>query len=398
MAEPIALSTRSLGKYAATALPATGRMLYVDNIRVMLTILVIVFHLVAIYAGTGDWYYREVREDTITAVLGGWFIGVVQAFSMGLFLVISAYFVPGSYDRKGPWRFLKDRLVRLGIPLALYSWIIRPLLVYLDGITRQGLKASLWEFYTRRYFQDSAFLGDGPLWFIETLLIFSLVYVLWRIIFKARSVDREVQAGFPRSWSVALFALLVGLASFVVRLWIPPDWKVELLNLNVRFFVQYIAMFVAGLVAYRRDWFRRLPDRQGRLWLWIGVALVPLLPVMILVSGMDQGVEPFLGGWHWQAAAWALWESFVCLAFCVGLIYLFRRRGDRQRKVARFLSPNAYTAYLIHGVVVTVLALAVRDVMLYPLLKLVLAIVVAVPVTFALSALVRKVPFADRVL
>jgi len=45
---------------------------------------------------------------------------------MGLFLLISAYFVPGSFDRKGASRFLKDRLIRLGIPMAVYSWVLSP--------------------------------------------------------------------------------------------------------------------------------------------------------------------------------------------------------------------------------------------------------------------------------
>jgi glucan biosynthesis protein C len=89
---------------------------------------VIVFHMMIIYAGTGSWgLYKEGRQDTITAVLGTWFVAVNQAYFMSLFLLISAYFIPGSYDRKGAGRFLKDRLIRLGIPLVIYSWIISPL-------------------------------------------------------------------------------------------------------------------------------------------------------------------------------------------------------------------------------------------------------------------------------
>lgn len=114
------------------------RLFFVDNIRVLLTILVIMFHLVITYAGTGSWYYREGREDLATGVLGAWFLTVNQAYFMGLFLLISAYFVPGSYDRKGAGKFLVDRLVRLGIPLALYSWVIRPLLAYLDPVRFPG--------------------------------------------------------------------------------------------------------------------------------------------------------------------------------------------------------------------------------------------------------------------
>jgi fucose 4-O-acetylase-like acetyltransferase len=100
---------------------ATSRLFFVDNIRVLLTILVVLFHVMIIYAGTGSWYYTEGREDFITGALGAWFITVTQAYFMGLFLLISAYFVPGSYDRKGAGRFLKDRLIRLGIPLVVYS-------------------------------------------------------------------------------------------------------------------------------------------------------------------------------------------------------------------------------------------------------------------------------------
>ena len=70
----------------------TSRLLFVDNIRVLLTILVLLFHLMITYAGTGDWWYMEGREDTITGVIGAWFIVVNQAYFMGLFLLISAYF------------------------------------------------------------------------------------------------------------------------------------------------------------------------------------------------------------------------------------------------------------------------------------------------------------------
>ncbi len=39
---------------------------------------------------------------------------------MGCLFLISGYFTPGSYDRKGPKRFPKDRLLHLGIPLLVF--------------------------------------------------------------------------------------------------------------------------------------------------------------------------------------------------------------------------------------------------------------------------------------
>src|SRR5512136_242173 len=216
---------------AAGGRASTGpRLLFIDNIRVMLTIQVLLFHLLIIYAGTGGWLYKEGREDFATGALGAWFIAVSQAYFMGLFLLISAYFVPGSYDRKGAGRFLKDRLIRLGIPMAVYSWILSPLLVYLVKRVKDGVSLPWWNYLPGLKFE--AVIGSGPLWFVETLLIFSVVYAAWRLAAGSRPASSTVNTRFPGNGVIALFALLLGIASLGVRLWRPIGWSFTPLNLQ----------------------------------------------------------------------------------------------------------------------------------------------------------------------
>ena len=387
--------SRPVAAEAAVRPKAASRLLFVDNIRVLLTILVILHHLMIIYTGSGSWgLYQEGREDTISAVLGNWFCAVDQAFFMGLFLLISAYFVPGSYDRKGPARFLKDRLIRLGIPLLVYSWLIDPLCRY--AIDRLAGQTFSWTSYLPG--KREAIIGAGPLWFVEILLIFSLAYALWRLVVRPRPSSSVAETPFPGNGIIALFALATGIGAFLVRLWHPVGWSFGLLNLQFPFFVQYIALFVVGLIAYRRNWLLRLPERTGRFWLRIAIALVLIFLPMGVAGGALESAEPFLGGWHWQALVYACWESFMCPAMSIAVIYLFRRYGDRQRGLVRALSANAYTAYIVHGPVITAAALAMYYVALYPLLKFGLAVLVALPLTFGLSSLVRKLPYASRVL
>jgi len=373
-----------------------SRLLFVDNIRVYLTILVLLHHLMVIYAGTGGWIYLEGRQDTITDALGGWFCAANQAFFMGLFLLISAYFIPGSYDRKGGAKFLKDRLIRLGIPLAVYSWIIHPLLVYLV-LYRDRM--ALWDFFPGEYFSGGEYFGQGPLWFVETLLIFSLVYVIWRVFTRSRTASPDRESRFPGNGTIALFALFLGVASFFIRiLWVMDVDRIDALNLQLPFFIQYIALFIVGLVAYRRNWLMSLPEKTGRLWLIIAIVSVLFWAPMMLVNGAIDGNIFQKGGLHWQSLAYAVWESFLCISACISLIYIFRRYLNHQGKLAKFLVPNAYTAYLIHAPVITILALSIQSITLYPLLKWAVVAVVAVPLCFGLSSLIRRLPYTNRVL
>jgi len=372
-----------------------GRLLFVDNIRIYLTVLVIAHHLMVIYANSGGWVYHEGRQDEITSALGGWFCAVNQSYFMGLFLFVAAYFVPGAYDRKGPLKFLIDRLVRLGIPLAIYSWVFRPPLIFF------GLRPSaesFWQWYTGEYFRVYGWIGGGPLWFIEALLLFSLVYVLWRGIRPSSPVTPTSEGRFPSHGTITLFALSLGVASFLVRLVSPVNDTFVPLNFQFANFSQYIAMFVLGLVAYRQNWFKIFPDSVGKRWLVIAILIIVLYGPLAVLGGATENAEPFLGGWHWQSLLFAMWDAFLCVSMCTGLVYLFRRHFNHQGIFTRELSRGAYATYLIHEPFISILAALTAGIMIYPLLKFVLASVVFIPLCFGLGSLVRRLPYFDRVL
>ncbi|MHB1319729.1 MAG: acyltransferase family protein [Anaerolineae bacterium] len=381
---------------AVPARPA-NRLLYIDHIRVFLTILVILHHLMITYADVGGWDYKEGTPDFVTQAVGGWFCATNQAYFMGLFLLISAYFVPGSYDRKGAGRFLKDRLVRLGIPLAVYSWVIHPVLIYL--LYREEIGTAFFSFYPARYFGSGNILGHGPSWFIELLLIFSLIYALWRKLTEGRPRRAPVESPFPGSRTVALFALAMGVATFLLRIPFPMDrYTFEPLNLQFPFFVSYIALFVLGLVAYRRNWLAALPDQMGRFWLRMAGLLLIIWPAMAIGLGAAEGNEGFRGGLHWESLVYTQWEAWMCMAAVIGLLYAFRRWLNREFRLTGFLVPNAYGAYLIHAPTIIGVAVAAAGIALYPLLKWAAVSLVAVPLCFAIAALIRKIPGVSKVL
>ena len=375
-----------------TAARSASRVLYLDNLRILLTALVILLHLAIGYGAEGDWYYDEDGPITVVSgILLTLFNAVDQAFFMGMFFMIASYLTPSSYERKGAGKYLVDRLKRLGIPILFYTLIIQPLLGYILRLFHGDPNALT---------LPPAF-GVGPMWFIETLLIFSAGYVLWRLITPTRSAAAPAlkEGRAPGSAALALFALGISLAAFVVRIWFPVGWWLEPLHLQLAHFPQYLALFVVGVVAYRRNWLEGLAARQGKLWMWVAVSLVPLFIVIAIAGGALEGnVAQFVGGLHWQALAYAVWEQFMCVAMIVTLLTLFRSRFNQQGSLARTLSGDAYAVFFIHAPVIVLLALALSGVRIEMGVKFILVAPAAVALSFAVGHLVRKLPLARKIL
>lgn len=124
------------------------RLLYIDNLRILLTILVIIQHLIVGYrGGSGNWYYNDPgrTEGFSWYVMTSVFL-FNQSFFMGFLFMLSSYFSPGSYERKGANVYIKDRLRRLGIPLFIYIVIVNPIMSYVPWVQKGGFKGSFWEY------------------------------------------------------------------------------------------------------------------------------------------------------------------------------------------------------------------------------------------------------------
>src|SRR5210317_311854 len=94
-----------------------NRIYWLDNLKISLVCLVILHHIAIAYGGAGDLLFKEGATDAISPIILSIFTGINQSFFMSLFFFISAYFVVGSLARKGNVKYLKDRIIRLGIPI-----------------------------------------------------------------------------------------------------------------------------------------------------------------------------------------------------------------------------------------------------------------------------------------
>jgi glucan biosynthesis protein C len=389
------------------------RLAYIDNLRTVLITIVVLGHLSVTYGVTADWYYYE-KGDVNPLVYAFTMMAVMLAvaFGMALFFMIAGYFTPAAYDRKGAARFLADRLKRLGIPWLIYEVFINPLVHYavdIHGGDGHGsfydcqFQGSFWQ-YLAQYPRNLGSIGDGPVWFLEALLIFSIVYALWRLMTRSAPLPApggSVPAGaVPGNGAIALFALGIGLVTFVVRFWATVFVYFEPWHLELAHFPQYIALFVAGLWAYRRGWLATFSDKQSRTWRWVVLGCVLASPALAVAAGALSGaLDPRGGGGaNWLSLAYSLWEGFVCVSMVVTLLTWFRRRFDHQGRIARAMSESAFAVYVIHPAIIVPLALALSGIRMNLSLKFLLVAPVAIALSFLIAYALRKVPLVRTIL
>src|SRR5262249_4094945 len=112
-------------------LRGSDRLLFVDNIRWTMIVLVLSMHACVTYIPFGNWYYRDPLHMSFGTTLAfAVYQSVLQAFFMSLLFFIAGYFAASSFERKGSARFVRDRAVRLGLPTLLYMLAIGPVTEY----------------------------------------------------------------------------------------------------------------------------------------------------------------------------------------------------------------------------------------------------------------------------
>jgi Acyltransferase family len=335
------------------------RLTYLDNLRVVMVAGVIVGHAIAGYAGM-NWTYADVAEGEMGELSGAVFALLILPFAvfvMALFFLVAGLLTPGALDRKGPRRFARDRLIRLGIPLAAFTFVLWPLMTY--GLyAAAGSDWSLWDVYA-----DDPTLDNGPLWFVEVLLIYSLVYAAW-VGWRSRGGrggrgDRLTNGPLRVRQLVAL-GVGIAISTFVIRRWFPFD-SLQFTNAHLWQWPECIGLFGLGIVSARRGWLQPVPERIRRGCGWVAlIATVALILAFASTSDPESSVETFGGGWRWEALVLATIGGVLSVTASIWVLAFAQRHWDRAGRTARAMGRAAYAAFMFQGVPLIVFALAVR--------------------------------------
>jgi fucose 4-O-acetylase-like acetyltransferase len=376
-------------------------MWFLDHLKVLLTALVVLQHAAVTYGAPGGWYYHEFKSGQLALpellVLVA-FVVVNQAYFMGLFYMISGYFTPGSVDRKGGAVFLKDRLMRFGVPMLAYAFLLVPILQYalFAAAGTSPRSAAEWIAFLAREFTR---FEIGPLWFTELLFFFSAVYVLGRIAAGRRGGSPRSAPGFPGYRAAVAFAVCIGAVNFLIRLGFPIGAPFAPLNIQLAFLFQYVCLFAVGAAAYRGDWLSRISVGAGKAWARATAGLIALLPVLFLISaGPDGDFSSAVGGWHWQAFVYAVWEQLTGMGMIITLLVFFRERMNYPSPLWKTLSEHSYAVYIVHPLILILVSLSVRQISLSPLMKFLLVGPAAVALSYLAAWAIRKLPGAKAVL
>jgi peptidoglycan/LPS O-acetylase OafA/YrhL len=339
-----------------TATPsATPRDLYIDRLRAVMTALVVLHHCAITYGAPGSWYYNELHPSgSLSGMLLTMFVATNQAYFMGFFFLLAGYFTPTSLERKGYARFIGDRFLRLGLPLLFFIVVLNPLT---DSIVGAAQGKPFWAVVAWHW--NHTVIGAGPMWFVQALLMFTLVYCAWRAISGPSLRQQPAASPVPSSSWWLLSAVGVGVAALAIRQFVPTG--VNVIGLQLGYFASYVFLFAVGIAARRHDWLKQLQWRRARWWIVALVIAWPALPLGIALSGATNGTKVnFSGGLSWPAILYAFWEPFVAWGLIAAWLLLFRTYMNSPSQFWSWLNRRAYTVYIIHPPILVGVALLLQ--------------------------------------
>jgi peptidoglycan/LPS O-acetylase OafA/YrhL len=381
-------------KAAESTQIAPARDLYIDRLRSVMTALVILHHTAITYGAVGGWFYNELHPSGSTSsLLLTLFCATQQAYFMGFFFLLAGYFTPASLERKGYARFVGDRFLRLGLPLLAFGLVLGP---FTAAIVNAAEGRGFWS--TIAWLWNHKQFINGPLWFAQALLIFSLGYCAWRAML-GPSINNAGRSPKPvptfRWW--LLCAVGVGAVALAIRQFVPSG--VNIIGLQLGYFSSYTFLFALGIAAWKYDWLRQLQWKNVRPWIIALVIAWPTLPIGIAYANRiyGPGKATFGGGFTWPAILYAFWEPFVAWGMIAAWLLFARARMNQPSQFWSWLNRRAYAAYIIHPPVLVGVSLLLHPWVAPALLKFCVTGILACVATWLVADPFVRIPGVRRI-
>ena len=375
------------------------RLYYLDNLKILLAILVISVHLALAYGPEVWWFYKSNLESPMLLV----YYEVLSTICMGLFFLISAYFIPLSYDKKGSSKFLRSRFKLYIIPIILGLFFIVLPLHYIYNINFRHNDYNNFFEYTKHIFFG---IGGKPknwydkwltvwpdfkfahLWFLEHLLIYSSVYTLIKKFNKKPIIKINENTMPPSAITILVCIAIMSIVTFIIRIWFPLDcWGglFGFIQMEYDNVPKYIMFVCIGILGYRFNWFSIFSKSQGKKWLILGI-------ILLILTFMGKGKFNFIvakGGLNWESFIWSSWDCLMCMSLNIGLIVSFRESLNFTSPFIKLLSKNTFGVYIFHVPIITFMQFGLASINLPIGVKFGMELILGTVLSFTIAHLIR---------
>jgi uncharacterized protein (DUF2147 family) len=324
----------------------------IDWLRVFATYLLFVFHGAMIFSPAPFFHVRNGDVSMVMMVLAGF----ISLWHMPLFFLLAGWSAHASLAARGSSGFVRERIVKLFVPLAAGCIVIGPLLKYIElrgglDLSFSGLRVaeplqesfrsvipgglpvappfqeSFFEFLPTFYTQLDRFTWSH-LWFIAYLFTFSLLYVpLFRWLLRLPDRKRTPHA----AWVYVPVAPLAA-----IQVFLRPHWPgVQNLIDDWANFAFYSTFLILGFLMARHPSFEAAVHRERKRAL--AVSLVTMLVLLLALLGVVRSEPLLLTG-----SAVAGWCSVVAI-----LGFARERLATHERGLG-YLRESAFPVYILH--------------------------------------------------
>ena len=358
-----------------------NRIYFLDNLRTFMIFLVVLYHAGIVY-GSG---YRDFAltywlvADRSTNDIADLVNLLVDIFILPTLFFISGYFTPLSLKTRTDWVFFKDRFKRLMIPWVIAVFTIIPLYKIIFLYSR-NLPQEHWTTYL--YFNQLT--SQNWLWFLPVLFLFSTLYFLLRRvnIFK-----------FNISLRNAVFAVfLIGVVySFCIDIFNGIGWtKTVLIDFQNERLLIYFMIFLLGSLCYKLNIFESNGTNKKLYYAVIFTVWIPtIFYFYFLINYLVYPGYNFIFSRIIDSLLLLLSFNLSVLCLLFVMVSTFRHYVNKSGRIGKEWNKNSYYVYIIHVVVLGVIALIMLDLAIPSLLKYITLTVSTFVVSNFIVSLVR---------
>jgi surface polysaccharide O-acyltransferase-like enzyme len=390
--------------------PASRSSLALDNLRGVVILIVLGFHSSLAYVSwvatpkvgfdSPPYNWRAFPIIDSHRFLGfDLFCAWQDVYLMSLMFFLSGLFVWRSLTRKTDLTFVRDRVLRLGVPYVVGVVTVIPLAIY-PAFRVTAMDTSLAAY--GHALLALPFWPNGPLWFLWQLLVLNVIASV------AHSIAPDALPTLGR-WSIAAgtrvapyFAVLVAASALLyvplAVAYTPWTWSdTGLFAVQLCRPLHYAVYFFAGVGIGAGGINRGLLAVDGALarrWgLWLAAALVSLRLWMGLTSLTLNGRASMV-----TTVAADFSYVLACGAGCFFLIAAGLHFAGKPSRILGTLAANAYPLYLLHYVFVVWLQYALLNTPLPAVIKAPIVFALTLLLTWATATTVQRIPLGARLI